>query len=892
MLKKSILLIFLASLFAGFGYSQNSVVPFLVTTEKKQQVIFQQNEFHQFGLDRFQYPEWEKHYDSPDSDYLPNYLISYKSVGFDIPDGVDAVIRNVRNFKSDSLVFKIADNNQRIRFIQKNDSVVSLFLPKKQTDYTINSFYRGRKIGALRVLVFELKTQKVIIVPLVKTTFNKDSLETKINLIYSQANVALDFSYLPKFSTKEFTNQTLFDNPSPSNDRYTNQMRAFRNSYFEAYPNADRRAFYVFIIAGFVDPEATGYMARNKAIAFVKTNSEEKLAVSIARELGFGIGILEDSWRNNGPAAGSTMNLMDQGFGVDLTADQWVKLRHSSSSFSFYDSDEDVRTNNGLVAYYFWKEGKDGTIQLEENDALKSIFRPYKKNYISYHLDIRDFFYQTIFTIGNYLINLWHLAIFVVLFTSAFLLRRRFHRYLTLKLKRPRLIKFFTRIVLFGFTCFVYWWSFLLINRGYENFEITAGIVKELKGKTKDQVSESLQFNQKMKRQNDGTLRSELLIQRNGNWFVKKRKKVLYFTVKQDENNQFYNLKYHKDSDSLILKKDSVSLKAESHYIIISFLDKKGTLLNQKVFNHLGIDLTKKRLVSNPAKRILLFVNGYRPTSIGHSFEENFKEIQSRGLEFPSTSNLIYSFDRYDYWRPWNELDLKFQKKINPSETFYADGHFSVSTSNHRSLVNFTTVSAMYPKRCSNRKNHSCYTVKKDRSWLFGDKVVQTYDLHRMKPNKKGFKKRFENGRIAGRNLLQIFNELPNKSKNDTLYIVAHSMGYAYSLGIIEELRGRIHFGGFYIIAPENASAGNVRLQEWKEVWQYGSNFNRGRADAPCLLDGVAPQVKVGGITQKQRAYIPLNLYQQKGFFDSHFVGYYTWIFDLEKNSAGFIPQR
>jgi hypothetical protein len=57
-------------------------------------------------------------------------------------------------------------------------------------------------------------------------------------------------------------------------------------------------------------------------------------------------------------------------------------------------------------------------------------------------------------------------------------------------------------------------------------------------------------------------------------------------------------------------------------------------------------------------------------------------------------------------------------------------------------------------------------------------------------------------------------------------------------------------------------------------------------------LDGVAPQVKVGGITQKQRAYIPLNLYQQKGFFDSHFVGYYTWIFDLEKNSAGFIPQR
>jgi hypothetical protein len=137
-----------------------------------------------------------------------------------------------------------------------------------------------------------------------------------------------------------------------------------------------------------------------------------------------------------------------------------------------------------------------------------------------------------------------------------------------------------------------------------------------------------------------------------------------------------------------------------------------------------------------------------------------------------------------------------------------------------------------------------------------------------------------------------MLNELPNHSKNDTLYIVAHSMGYAYALGIIDELRGRIRFGSLYIIAPENASSGAVDPSEWNEVWQYGSNFNENVYDAPCLLDGVAPQAKAAGLKNDQRVYIPRRLYDRKGFFDSHFIGYYSWVLDIPEGKKGYVRQR
>jgi hypothetical protein len=147
-------------------------------------------------------------------------------------------------------------------------------------------------------------------------------------------------------------------------------------------------------------------------------------------------------------------------------------------------------------------------------------------------------------------------------------------------------------------------------------------------------------------------------------------------------------------------------------------------------------------------------------------------------------------------------------------------------------------------------------------------------------------------GKIAGENLLQLLNEIPEYSRNDTLYIVAHSMGFAYSQGIVEKLRGKIQFGGYYIIAPENGKSGRVIDSEWNELWQYGSNLTAKYPDAPCLQDGIAPQYRIPGLPKEKQVYIPKNLYRNKGYFDSHFIGYYTWILNLEKDKKGYVSKR
>jgi hypothetical protein len=105
-------------------------------------------------------------------------------------------------------------------------------------------------------------------------------------------------------------------------------------------------------------------------------------------------------------------------------------------------------------------------------------------------------------------------------------------------------------------------------------------------------------------------------------------------------------------------------------------------------------------------------------------------------------------------------------------------------------------------------------------------------------------------------------------------------------------MRERVNLGGFYIIAPENATSGEVEESEWQEIWQYGSDFEAHKEVAPCLLDGIAPQSKVKGLSPRKRVYIPEQFYTRMGFFDSHFVGHYTWIFDIPPGEPGHIRQR
>ena len=130
--------------------------------------------------------------------------------------------------------------------------------------------------------------------------------------------------------------------------------------------------------------------------------------------------------------------------------------------------------------------------------------------------------------------------------------------------------------------------------------------------------------------------------------------------------------------------------------------------------------------------------------------------------------------------------------------------------------------------------------------------------------------------------------------------IVCHSMGYAYALGMIQILKtGAIPLGRFYCVAPENACSGDINLNDFKEVWQYGTNEappEQG-GDLVWEQDGVAPQCPIKNIgsrlsgTLNGRVYLPQDFYP-KTFLGCHSISNYGWIFNIKTDKDGYVKAR
>lgn len=855
------------------------------------EVYFSANKNQKFGFDKIEFEEWSKHYSNFKLNDKKQKKLSYKSVGKKETDLLDFVVKTKQ--KTIGSKFRFFDKNEEIKFVQKNDTLFTLYLPKRSKNYYISAYFNQVLLDRISIKIFSLKKEKVILVPIKDFRFDAKKVQKNLNSIFKQANVEIELTVAEQFKSKVFKSETIFGNPNSKHENYTGQMRLLRDLYFESNPNVSKKANYIFLINGFIDTNCFGYMVQNKALGFiVGQENESHFIKNLAQTVAFGFGSIKESWSDFGPSKGSTSNLMDLGKGIYLNFFQWEQIRGNEQSFSFFDNDENIKTNNGTVGYFFWEEDLNGNIIFNEN-VLNSIKRPYKKNFVSYRFNVEYIILKPFFKYGKYYfstINLVFLCVIILLFLFVKKKIKAFWHKKEFKKKFWRRLFYFPILFCFGYFTFE---SMNLSNLVLDQFKIVTGPVPELNSLNYKQAKKELLINANLRHKEEYSLCSEILINKNQSWSVKKRKKVLYFEIKQNSKNGKINqFRFVSNSDSVVLDSKKYKRKAYAHYMVFSFFDENGKLVNQDLYNHLGVNINNQIHVKDIPKRILVFVNGYRPTSIGKTFEENFTDIKKNGLEYPNSKNLIYNFDRYDYWEQWNQINLMLQNRINPSETYYADGHFSVSTSNHKSLFNFTSLSSLYPKRCQNPKNHQCYTWKtpslKDR--ILNDS--KTINQLKLRSNKKGFRLRKKKGQLAGRNLLQILNDVPNLSSNDTLFLVAHSMGFAYSLGIVEELRGKINFGGFYIIAPENAKTGKVNELEWQEIWQYGSNFNKHEMDAPCLQDGVAPQSKVAGLSSKNRIYIPKSLYHKKGFFDSHFIGYYNWILKIPAHKKGYIKQH
>ena len=757
-----------------------------------------------------------------------------------------------------------------------NDTVFQLTIPKLYQNTSLKITESNQVIGSLLIVVFPKITINIVIVPCAIFKWSIDSLSREINQFYNTFNTQINFIVKSNFKSKLINYKESFDNPISGNDRYTKQMILLRDEYFSQFPDKEKKSYYLFITPDFNDTDLKSYMINKGMICFANASNSPFIYSLIKKELTRGI-----------IGGDLVIDKVTKSQKKMLTRTEWESFLSHYNRFNFYDNYEDVRTNSGIVAYYFWEQDDKGNIKLKNNSFLNSIYRPFKKNHESYYLNVTNFLFYDLFTVYYKSFNLLHIFFFLIIILSFYL----FYRKIKSSLGSLGIIKFSVKTVLIVISIYVSFLCYSFVNKGYHFFELKNGIVSGLYNYNLFKTIYAVGLNVNSFSIADKKNCSESFIKIKKKWFKKRIDNVLFFEGIINTKNKLISLNYKRSSVNIKLN-DRQSRIAQGHYMILDLKKQNGILIGRKIYNHMGVDLTSKLELKDPVKRVLLFVNGYRPTSLGGDFENMFADIKHNGVEFPNSNNLVYGFDRFNYWHPWKQIDELFRKRINPNDIYFLDGHFSVATSNHKSVLNFSTLSGIYPKRCSNSKKHICYHTLGKSSFLIGKKQTNTIDLLAKKPNREGFNFRAENGKIAGRNLIQMLNELPNKSDNDTVFIVSHSMGYAYSQGLLSVIRGKINFGGFYIISPENGESGYVNSKEWKQIWQYGGNLSSLNPDPPCLQDGVAAQTKVSGLPIKNHIYIPEKYYKRKGFFESHFIGNYTWIFDIPKNQNGYIKQN
>ncbi len=646
---------------------------------------------------------------------------------------------------------------------------------------------------------------------------------------------------------------------------FSTDMRAIRDGFFNSSHRRTKLDYYVFVSSHFEDTLHTGFAIAGKHILFVSSAPTETFT---ARFASYFLRAASDQQGNNKRA----LDALSEQLG---TKDS-IQTRHDSY-FLFHDDTETMGSNNGMVAFAFWNENNNGIV---DGNRLSL---PFKRNAGKVNLDIDSYWLRPFYRTEHRFLAPIHVGLVFLAFFIMLIFRKKVNERAEKSLKlHSKLAFFFLRVVLWGIFFLVGYLVFLTSDQWYKKRFFNSSSYSQIGNLDTKQFIHHLTANNSVVNQQATHAYWETYVKRNNKWEMKRLKYVLYFEVRKSQG-KVVSMKFIYDSDRLKIK--SFQGKAQTHLIVYKVIDAQGRFVKEEVYNYAKVNITQKFAEQDPARRILVFVNGYRPVANGGTPEEALMQIGNNGVEFPNSSNVLMASDRFDYWRPWGNFDQRIADRIKPNEVYYADGHHSVATSNHGSVLNFAKAAAEYPKACKGK--HRCKFSKT----TAGTKL-ETLKMLPFNANKQGFNLRRKNGRIAGRNLYQLLNEVPGNSGNDTLFVVAHSMGYAYSLGLIESMRDKCVFGEFYVFAPENAESGKIFQSEWNAVYQYGSIPKGARKQAPCLQDGLAPQSLMKGLAPHHRLTFPPSYANKMGFTGSHFIGFYDWVFDIPQGEKGAIVQH
>lgn len=252
-------------------------------------------------------------------------------------------------------------------------------------------------------------------------------------------------------------------------------------------------------------------------------------------------------------------------------------------------------------------------------------------------------------------------------------------------------------------------------------------------------------------------------------------------------------------------------------------------------------------------KHLLIFINGYRGP-----------KHNKLGVD-----TLMHTKDPTGYWYKYDDTIIN---RFKPIQTLYFNAHHPLKTSVHKTKFNIAK---------SYFLSRFCWISKKSK-WVLRNKY-----------NPVGFKTRVLVGISGGKQVLQY---LKNNSIDTTvkINIVSHSMGYAFSLGLISTLKSKVNFGKMLAISPESGGYQGTDWNLFDEVWQYGCRMGDKESDVIFFQDGIAPQQAIFGIeniksTRGGRIYPP-SIWQKKnkGFNRSHHLIWFEWFYLIKDGDRGY----
>lgn len=538
---------------------------------------------------------------------------------------------------------------------------------------------------------------------------------------------------------------------------------------------------------------------------------------------------------------------------------------------------------NGRVSHLYFEQDQYGNISYSNQGISKSVKLIETNNHFYFFIDPDHPIYQVYFHLGGYNITLLHIIALGISILLQFLSFRKINRLIAQSKLIKRWSLRFIKLMLWAALILGNIGVFLAINYYQTKIHFRYHDLPIFKGKDLKAVQTGLHNPIWFEKQETTQLSTQLYIKKKNKWHTQRENPVLYFKETEAKQLHFsHSSHYLKIREKGILHK---IIRAKNQCIVIERINSLGHI-HQLFFLPTGQKmLVSKELKKDPAKRILLFVNGYRPVSSSQDINKLKDQILQKGLEHPRSKNLIYKTDHYAYWPNSTHIVQLFKERIEPDVLLFADAHHSVQTSNHLNLLNFTSKASIYPKPCKSQ-NHHCYTTP-----LAEQKTIRTYQLLATKSNVEGFMIRYRSGKLAALNLLQELSAYGDQTANDTLYVVSHSMGHAYFCGMVSVLKKHLQFANYYALAPENANAKHFNIKRWRNVFQYGTILYGPRKNAPCQQDGVAPQVKMSGISKRNQIGFPKKYAPKLGYFSSHYVGYFDWIFSIKPQEIGYISK-